>query len=181
MAFELIMVVVMEAFDGGVFDCSVPLPGNGLLANRERDAFDLTIGPWVLDLCQPMLDAVLFAAHAKHVRDKGSGRPTGVAWRESELDAIVGQDGVDFIGNGFDQRDKESRSGDPVGLFLQPDEGEFACPINRDKEMEFSFSSLNLCDIDVKVSDWVAFERSSGNRFTGSISYPPQSSELYRL
>ncbi len=168
MATKLIMVVVMEALHDGVFDCSV-------------HPFDLTVGPWVLDFCQPMLDAIFFTSHFEHARDKGCGRPTGVSRRESELYAIIGQDGVDFIGNGFDQCDKESRSGNAIGLFLQPDEGKFVCPINRDKEMEFSFSSLNLCDVDVKVSDWVAFERSSGNRFTGSISYPPQSLELCRL
>jgi hypothetical protein len=100
MAAELTVVVVMEALHGGVFDGAVPLPGNGLLANRERDPFDLTIGPWVFDVFQPMLDVVLFAAHAEHVRDKGSGQPAGVARREGELDAIVSQNGVDFVRNG---------------------------------------------------------------------------------
>jgi hypothetical protein len=122
------VVVVRKALDGGVFDGAV-------------HPFDPTIDPWVLDLRQPMLDAVLFAAHAEHVRDKGSGRPSGVARRESELDAIVSQDGVDFVRNGPDQRDEEGRSGDPIGLFLQPDKCEFAFAINRDKEMELSFGS----------------------------------------
>lgn len=65
MALELMMVVVMEALDSCVFD-------------RAVHPFDLAIGPWMFDLRQPMLDAVLFTSHVEHVRDKGCGRPTGV-------------------------------------------------------------------------------------------------------
>lgn len=45
MLFELRMIVIMEALDGRVLDGSV-------------HALDLPIGPWVLHLGQPMLDAV---------------------------------------------------------------------------------------------------------------------------
>ena len=41
MGSELIVTVVMEPFDRRVLDRAVPLPGNGLLANREREPFDL--------------------------------------------------------------------------------------------------------------------------------------------
>ena len=32
---QLVVIVVVEAFDGRVLDGAVPLPGNGLPANRE--------------------------------------------------------------------------------------------------------------------------------------------------
>jgi hypothetical protein len=93
------------------------------------------------DLRQPVLKAVLFAAHTEYVRNIGSGQPTGVSRRESELYAIIGPDGVDFVRNGFDQCDEESRSGDPIGFFLQLNKIECACPINRDIEMQLYFGS----------------------------------------
>ena len=40
---QLVVVVVVEAFDSGFLDREVALPGNGLPANRERDPFDLAI------------------------------------------------------------------------------------------------------------------------------------------
>ena len=42
---ELVVVVVVEAFDRRLLDRAVPLPGNGLPANRERDAFYLAVRP----------------------------------------------------------------------------------------------------------------------------------------
>ena len=71
MGSELIVAVVMEPFDRRVLDRAVPLPGNGLLANREREPFDLGAtqenspldcflifaAPWVVGPGQPVLDA----------------------------------------------------------------------------------------------------------------------------
>src|SRR4051812_35640908 len=48
MPFELGMIVVVEALDGGVLDRSV-------------HSLDLPIGPWMLHLCQPVLDVILVA------------------------------------------------------------------------------------------------------------------------
>ena len=39
---QLLVIVIVEVFDSGLLDCAVPLPGNGLPANREWDALDLT-------------------------------------------------------------------------------------------------------------------------------------------
>ena len=97
MAAELFVVVIVEAFDGGILD-------------RAVHPFDLAIGPGVLDLGQAVLDPVLFAAHVEHVCDEGCGRAVGVARREGELDAIVSEDGVDLVGNRLDQRDEEGEA-----------------------------------------------------------------------
>ena len=58
---ELLVTVVVEAFDGGILDCSV-------------HPFDLPVGPGMLHLCQPALDAVLVAAGVEHVRDVAGSR-----------------------------------------------------------------------------------------------------------
>ena len=54
MGFELLVAVVVLAFDGGVLD-------------RSFDAFDLAIYPGMFDLGQPVFDAVFTAAHVKHM------------------------------------------------------------------------------------------------------------------
>ncbi len=145
MAAELFVVIIVEAFNGGVLDGAV-------------HPFDLTIGPGMPDLGPAVLDPVLFAAHVEHVRDKGCGRAVGVAWRESELDPVVGEDSVYLVRNRLYQRDEEGRGGDPVGLFLQPDKGEFARAVNGYKEMKLALGGLNLGDVDVEVADGIALE-----------------------
>jgi hypothetical protein len=69
----------MEAFDGRVFDGAVPLPCNGLPANRERDPFDLTaprensppdcflilVAPRMVWLREAMLDTIGLANHVE--------------------------------------------------------------------------------------------------------------------
>ena len=123
MAAELVVIVLVEAFDNRFLE-------------RAVHPVDLAVGPRMLDLGQTMLDAVFPAAHVEHVRDPGRGRAVGIARREGELDAVVGQNRVDLVGNRLDQGDEKGRGGDPRGLCLQPDKGEFARPINGYEEME---------------------------------------------
>ena len=73
--FELIVSIVMIALDGRFFDCSV-------------HALDLAIRPWMLDLGQPVFDAIFPAAHIEHMRHVSCRRAIRVARRESELDPI---------------------------------------------------------------------------------------------
>ena len=54
---QLIMVVVVEAFDGGVLDCAV-------------HALDLAIRPRVFDLGQPMLNFMLAADTVEDVFER---------------------------------------------------------------------------------------------------------------
>ncbi len=55
MSAQPIVAVVVAALYGGHFDGSVPLTGNGLPANRERDAFDLAVRPRVVGLVRRCL------------------------------------------------------------------------------------------------------------------------------
>ena len=89
-AFELIAAVVVVALDGGFLD-------------RAVHAFDLAVGPGMSDLCQAVFDPILLATHVEHMGHVAGRRPVGVTRRESELDAVVGQDGMDLIGNGLDE------------------------------------------------------------------------------
>ena len=55
-----------------------------------------------------MLNSVFIAAYVKHVVHVARSWAVGVAWRESKLDSIVGQNDVDFVRYCFDEVDQES-------------------------------------------------------------------------
>ena len=76
----------------------------------------------------------------------------------SELDSIVGQNGVDLIGHSLQYAMQELLSGFPVCLLEELGYGELACAINAYEQVELAFSSLNLGDVDIKVADRIAFE-----------------------
>jgi len=103
-ALELVVTIVVIAFDCRFLDSSV-------------HALDLTIGPRMLDLGQPMFDAVLSAAHIEHMRHESRRRSIGVARREGELNAVIGEHRVDFVGNSRDQGIRKAEA-DVLPVFL---------------------------------------------------------------
>ena len=145
MASKLGVVVVVIAFDGRIFD-------------RAVHALDLPVGPGMFDLGEPVLDAIFAAAHVEHVGEVGRGRAVPVAWREGELDSVVGQNRMNPVWHGGDQRFEESRCGLSVRLFDEQSEREFARAVNGDEEMELSLAGMYLGDVDVEVADGVALE-----------------------
>ena len=87
----------------------------------------------MLGLCQPMIDVVLGAGVFEGVRpnelsglqgglDVRRGR-TRIAWR-GEVGSVVGEDGVDLVGDGGDQAAQEVPRGAARHLLMQLDEGE---------------------------------------------------------
>lgn len=81
---QLLMAVVMEAFDGCFLDCPVHL-------------LNLTIDPWMTGFRQTVFDPMRFA---DHVEAHGT-RPRRIAITGlvSELDPIIGQNGMDPVRN----------------------------------------------------------------------------------
>ena len=77
----------MEVFLSRVLDRHVPLPGNGLPADHERDPLDLPVRPQMVRLGQAMLDPVGFADHIEAHRPGKDG--VAVAGLLGELDAIA--------------------------------------------------------------------------------------------
>ena len=96
MGFELIVSIIVIALDGGFLD-------------RPVHAFDLTIGPGMLDLGQSMFDAILLAAQIEHMCRVSCRRAVRVSWWESELDPIIGEDRVDLVWDSRDQSFEERR------------------------------------------------------------------------
>lgn len=140
---ELIVSVVMIALDSRFLDRSV-------------HALDLAIGPRMLDLGQPMFDAIFPAAHIEHMDRVSCRRAVRVARREGELDPIVGENRVDLVGDRRDQSSEEGRGGGPSD---QLHEGELTGAIDGDVEVELAFSGLELSNVDVEIADRISLER----------------------
>jgi hypothetical protein len=96
----------------------------------------------MIDFGAAVLDAVFPAAHCEHMGEVSGGGTVGVARRQAELDAIVGEDGVDPVGHRFDKSCEKRRGGDAVRLVHQLHEGELAGSINGNEEVELSFGGL---------------------------------------
>lgn len=80
---------------------------DGCFLDRAVHALDLAIGPGMLDLSQAMFDAILLAVHIKHMCHVSCRRAARVTQWESELDPIVGENGVDLVGDSRDQSFEE--------------------------------------------------------------------------
>ena len=145
MASELVVTVVVVPLDGGVLDGAV-------------HAFDLSVGPWVVWLGQPVLNFMECAGAIEGMATQYGGRTFAVFGQISELDAVVGQHGVDAVRHRLDQRVEKGRSGLRVGPFDELGKGKLRGPVDSNEEVELSFSSADFGDIDVKEADRVALE-----------------------
>ena len=72
----------------------------------------------------------------EYLEGEGSCRAR-VAWRR-EVGSVVGEDRVDFIGDGGDQATQEISGGPPRDLLVQFDEGELRRSIDCDDEVELA-------------------------------------------
>src|SRR5690606_10753547 len=92
---------------------------------------DLAIGPRMIGFGEPVFDAVLAADAIEHVRTVARGWAIAVPRCMAELDAVVGQHGVDVVGHGLDQRFEECGCSVVVRHLLEADEvvlaGEVGC------------------------------------------------------
>ena len=141
---QLVVVVVVEAFDGRLLDHPV-------------HSFDLTIRPGVLDLGQPVLNLMLAADPVEDVLE-GINVPIMIG----ELDAIIrcpasvclqtlrgGQHDVEPVGHGGDEIAQEGCCGHFSGLLVQFHENELGGAIDGNEEIQLAFSRLNLSNINV--------------------------------
>jgi hypothetical protein len=133
----------MEAFDGRLLD-------------RAVHPLDLTVGPGMVRLGEPVLDVVRFADHVEaHLT-----RPGGVTVARllGKLDAVVGPDRVNPVRHRFQQVFKELPRRSPVSLVDKLGDREFTRAADADEQVELAFGSLHLGDIHAKEPDRVALE-----------------------
>ena len=117
-----------------------------------------------------MVPGVLFARRSG---DTFASRLTiGISCRERELNAVIGQHGVDFVGDRFDKGCQEGRRGHAVCFFSELGEGEFAGPVDGHEEEELSLRGLDLGDVDMEEADRVCLERFLGRLVAFGIRQP---------
>lgn len=155
---ELLVILIVEAFDRRVFNGSVhPL--------------HLAIRPRVVGLRQPVLDTMRIA---NHVEAHGAGvNLISVPGLICELDPIISEYGVDPLGHGFEEMFQELPSGFPISFVDQLGHCELARSVNANKEIQpivgktiprivfcpsSYFCGLHLGYIDMEEADRVAFE-----------------------
>ena len=148
------MAFVVEALDGGVLDCAV-------------HALDLTVGPRMAWLGQPVLDVEIGAGGLEGVAEEGLFvclHLPDVLWRPAvparlgEVRAVVGEHGVDLVGNGGDEVTKEVARDAPRCLLVQLDEGELGRAVDGHEEVELALLGPDLGDVDMEEADRVALE-----------------------
>src|SRR3546814_10836202 len=82
---------------------------NGRVLDRADHSFGLAVGPRMIRLGEPVLDAALGADPPEDMRDEAVLRPLIVL---DELNAIVGQHRVDLVGNGIEESLEKAGSED---------------------------------------------------------------------
>ena len=162
------MGLVEVSFDGRVLDGSV-------------HAFDLPVGPGMLGHGQAMIDIVVGAGVFEGVRPDGLSGVEGslnvggcrarVAWR-GEVGSVVGEDRVDFIGDGGDQATQEISCGPPRDFLMQFDEGELRRPVDGDDEMELALSGSDLGEVDMEIADRIGLELTLGRSLAFDLRQP---------
>ena len=151
------MTVVMEAFDGCFLDCPVhPL--------------NLTVRPGMIGFRQTMFDLVRFADHV----EAHGARPGRIAVTEliSELDAVIGQNGVDPVRDHTQEIFEKFPGRLPINFPDQVCDSEFACPVDSNEEVQLALSSLYFGNIDVKKAYGIAFETLSFGLVSFDIRKP---------
>lgn len=128
---------------------------DGRFLDGSHHAFGLAVGPWMVWLGQPMLDAV-FLADAFEDMDQP---PRLAAARVlDELDTVVGQHRVDPIGHGFDQYLQKGSRRQLGGAAIDTGEDQLRGAVDRDIEETLAAFVTQLGDIDVEVANLVGLE-----------------------
>ena len=91
-----------------------------------------------------------------HLLDLGWG--PGFAGGVGEVGSVVGEGGMDPIGDSLDETAQEVRGRAARHLPVQFDEGEFGGPLNRDDEMELALRGSDIGDVDMEIADRVGLE-----------------------
>jgi hypothetical protein len=106
--------------------------------------------PWIIGFGEAMLDT-MFGTDS--VKQKWEG--VEVIGTVSELNSIVGQDGVDFVGNISNQTTQEVSGDGSSHALVQPSKGKLTGAVYGDKQVQFTFLCLNFSDVEVKIAYWV--------------------------
>ena len=142
---QLFVIVVVVALYGSLFDGSV-------------HALYLPVCPWMVGFGETTVDAVAMADAIERVAAQQGCWTFAILGQVGELDAVVSKHGVDAIRNRCNQCFQESCRRAHIGLLDQFNKGEFRCAVDSYEEMEFSLCGSHFGQVDVKVSNRIAFK-----------------------
>src|SRR6478609_7893391 len=125
-----------------------------------------------------MFDTMLPANALEAVQPVSRCRPRSMLRHIAELDTIIGQNGVDLVGDCSDQGFEEGCGGPDVGGLIQLGEGELRGPVDRHEQVQFALLGADLGDIDVEVADRVSLERLFGWLVTTDLGQSTDSMAL---
>ena len=94
------------------------------------------------------------------------------------MGSVVGEDGVDRVGDGGDQAAQEVSRGATRHLLMQFDEGELRGSVDGDEEVELALRGSNLGDVDMKLADRIGLEFAFGGGFAFDLRQPGDSMTL---
>jgi len=143
--FELFVGVVEVALDSGILDSSV-------------HALDLPVGPGMVGLGQSMFDPMKETEPVEGMATEARGWPLPVLRQIGELDAVVGEHGVDAIRNCFDERLEERGGGSHVGSLHEFNDGALRGAIDGYEQVEFALGGPHLSQVDVEEADRIGVE-----------------------
>ena len=142
---KLEMAVVMEAINGGFFDGAI-------------HTFDLSVGPGMPGLGEAMIDSMPKTDPVEGVSAETSRGAFAIFGQIGELDPVVGEHGMNAIGNGCYQGQKKGCGCLHIGSFDQFHEGKLRSTVNGYKQIKTALGSAHLSQIDVKVANRITLE-----------------------
>ena len=74
------------------------------------------------------------------------------------MDAVVGEHGMNLVGDGFDQPQQEVSRDGGGGLLMQLDEGELRSAVDGNEHVQLALLGAHLGHVDVKEADRIGLE-----------------------
>ena len=142
---ELGVIVVVISLDGRVLDRAVHAP-------------DLAIGPWVIWLCEAMLNVVSPTSAVERMALQHGGWTIAVFRQIGELNAVISQSRVDDVRNGGNKLFEKNGRHRRVCLVEQLCKGELRRAVYGDEKIKLSFRRLHFGDVDVEKADRIGLE-----------------------
>src|ERR1700678_1030202 len=98
-------------------------------------------------------------------------RRARIAWG-GEVGSVVGEDGMDLVGDGGDQAAQEVSGSLARPLLVHLDEGELRRSVDGDDEVELALRGSNLGDVDMEIADRIGLEFPYGGGFAFDLRQP---------
>ena len=140
---------------------------NGRLYDCKVHAFDLAVGPGMLDLGQPVINVVSgastlesmapeqlsFRSHLLDVRRC----PALTSWI-SKLNAVVSENRVDGVGNRCNKIVQELLRDGSCSPLVKFNMGKLDGPVDGHEKMKLAFCGSDFGNVDMEVAYWVSLE-----------------------